>query len=136
MNEKLLTQAEGVTQEIETGLTLDELWSRQAAIMEPLSGDDVLKQLTLTIDDYLKTSARLPLYVMLNCKETNYMTIFKRKNFSLNFASVIASFILNETDDLGGLKMFSTEDNDVMVQMYIGTKHYALFICDHLIVED
>ena len=130
MNDKLITKAEGVNQEIETGMTLNQMWSSQAALMDKLSYEDSINELTNTVDEFLSTQNN-PEYVMLNSKELNYMTIFKRTPGNTNtFASLIADFMLTELE----LKMYSTEGNDHMVQAYAGTNHYALFNAEHLMV--
>lgn len=132
----LVQKVEGAKQEINTGMTLNEMWSKQAEHMEILDKDSVAQDLLETVTDYLRKH-KYPQFVMLNSRINNYMTIFQDNEDNIDsFAELITTFLLVDTIELGGLKMYSTEDNDAMIQLYIGNTHYALFNCEHLVVSE
>ena len=133
--ENLVNKVEGTKQEIETGKTLDALYSTQAAQMEALDVNKSFRNLFKTIFNFIKTTDNE--YYILNSKAINYITIFKFENDLTNFSNIITDFILNDEGlvALGGLKMYSDEDNKHMIQFYIGDKHFALFPANDFVLK-
>ena len=92
--ENLVNKVEGTKQEIETGKTLDALYSTQAAQMEALDVNKSFRNLFKTIFNFIKTTDNE--YYILNSKAINYITIFKFENDLTNFSNIITDFILND----------------------------------------
>lgn len=135
----LVNEVKGLTSEVETGMTLDDLYSKQARSMERLDYDSTIKDLQQTLLKFMQDKPTNS-YFMLNSKFLNYMTIFKNEvpSRKMAMATEVADFLLSDSyivDELGGLKMYSDEDNDFMIEFYIGDKHFAFFPCDHLIIN-
>lgn len=81
-------------------------------------------------------SKKTCIFVLLFGKE-DICPIFKFENDLTNFSNIITDFILNDEGlvALGGLKMYSDEDNKHMIQFYIGDKHFALFPANDFVIK-
>lgn len=135
MQEELVHKVEGAKQEINTGKTIDEIYSAQAEQMTPLTSD-AFDKLVETILDFIKKNKNE--FYILNSKALNYITIFQKVMNDKYFAEMIAEFLLYDDGlaNLGGLKMFTDEDNTNVIHMYVGKTHFALFAADDFVIYE
>ena len=132
--DNIVEKVEGVTQEINTGKTLDDIYAAQAAIMEPLS-QEAYTNLYDTILKFVQQNEDK--FFILNSKKLNYITIFYKEFNDCYFADVVADFLLNDEGlkAIGGLKMFTDEDNTNIIHLYVGETHFALFAADDYVIS-
>lgn len=134
--EELVQKVEGLTTEIPTGKTLDQIYSEQARAMTPLDFESTIEKLTKTILEFVQLGDNN--YYILNSKKLNYITIFNKTSNDKYFAEMIAEFLLKDEGliVLGGLKMFTDEGNDSAIHLYIGEIHFALFVADNYVISE
>lgn len=132
----LVQKLEGAKQEINTGKTIHEIYSTQAEMMEALDPEKAKESLESTILSFLNLTKNE--FYLLFSKELGYITLFHSKYNSKYNAEVISEFLLYDEGlkALGGLKMYTDEDIQCAMHIYIGKYHFALMPANTLVISD